>query len=327
MSSAFQALDNMNTSYAQIIFGYMMYTLSPYFMVFVNIALQAIGIHQYTIEGDTRKISKHLEKTVNTTFIYRNHQMHKSGYFFSLDCIGVYQEIRFSDENMIIMYCSPTYFASLVAEEPRTPEIPCKVESKSVKTVRKFNRTGTFKNFYYVPLKIDVTSIQPIGSQISIVNSIVDLFRAKQRAAVFIHGVTGAGKSTIGYLVAKALDADYCNTFKPTDAGDSFPNLINDIQNRSIYTTPLVIMLDEVNIMINAIHTKTVEKHREIPIPISDKADWTNLFDDLVFHKNIILIMTSNESKEAIDSLDTAYLRPGRIDNTYSMLSQIESEI
>ena len=301
-----------------------MYTLSPYIMVFVNMSLQAIGINQYTIEGDTRKISKHLEKTVNTTFIYRNQHLQKSGYFFSQDCIGMYQDVRFSDENMIVLYCSPTYFARLVAEETRTADIPSKVETKTVKTIRKYNRSGSFKNFYYVPLKIDVTSIQPIGSQASIVNNIIDLFQTKQRTAVFIYGVTGAGKSTIGYLVAKALDADYCNTFKPTDAGDNFPNLLNEIQNRSSYNTPLVIMMEEVNIMIKAIHEKTIVKHREYPIPISDKADWTNMFDDLVFHKHIILIMTSNESKEAIDSLDTAYLRKGRIDACFSMLEPIQ---
>jgi ATP-dependent 26S proteasome regulatory subunit len=84
-------------------------------------------------------------------------------------------------------------------------------------------------------------------------------------------------------------------------------------------------MLDEVNIMINAIHTKTVEKHREIPIPISDKTDWTNMFDDLMFHKHVIVIMTSNQSKEEIDALDRAYLRTGRIDATFSMLSPINT--
>lgn len=315
----------MITSYAQIVFGYMMYTLSPYFMVFLHVALQAIGINHYTIEGDNRKICKQLEKTVNTTFIYRNQQMHKSGYFFSPDCIGLYQEARFPEDNSIVLYCSPTYFTALTKEEAKTFEITdCDVPDQT-KTIKKYNRTGSFKNFYYVPLTIDVTGIKPLDSQGPIVDSILSLYRSKQRATVFIHGVTGAGKSTIGYLVAKALNGNYCNTFKPTDAGDCFTNLLNDVQNRSSNDTPLIIMLDEVNIMINAIHTKTVEKHREIPIPISDKTDWTNMFDDLMFHKHVIVIMTSNQSKEEIDALDPAYLRPGRIDATFSMLSQIET--
>lgn len=316
----------MIASYAQIIFGYMMYTLSPYFMVFVNLALQAVGINHYTIEGDIRKICKQLEKTVNTTFIYRNQQMQKSGYFFSPDCIGLYyQESRFNEDNKISMYCSPTYFTALTKEDAKTFEIDDFDVPDQTKTIKKYNRTGSFKNFYYVPLTIDVTGIKPIDSQGPIVDSILNLYRSKQRSTVFIHGVTGAGKSTIGYLVAKALNGNYCNTFKPTDAGDCFTNLMNEIQNRNDSDTPLIIMLDEVNIMINAIHTKTVEKHREIPIPISDKTDWTNMFDDLIFHKHVIVIMTSNQSKEEIDALDPAYLRKGRIDATYSMLSQIET--
>jgi len=301
----------------------MMYTLSPYVMVFIHVALQAIGINYYTIEGDTRKICKQLEKTVNTSFIYRNQQIHKSGYFFSPDCIGLYQEARFSEDNRIVLYCSPSYFAKLTKEETQTfeeVEVP-----DQIKTIKKYNRTGSFKNFYYVPLTIDVTGIKPLESQGPIVDSILSLYRTKQRCTVFIHGVTGAGKSTIGYLVTKALNGNYCNTFKPTDAGDCLTNLMNEVQNRNDSDTPLIIMLDEVNIMINAIHTKTVEKHREIPIPISDKTDWTNMFDDLMFHKHVIVIMTSNQSKEEIDTLDRAYLRTGRIDAAFSMLGQINT--
>jgi len=49
-----------------------------------------------------------------------------------------------------------------------------------------------------------------------------------------------------------------------------------------------------------------------------------NMFDDLIFFKNIILIMTSNESKEEIDALDPAYLRTGRTDKCVSMLKPLK---
>jgi hypothetical protein len=317
----------MITTYAQMIFGYMMYTLSPYLMVFVNVSLQYLGIRQYTIEGDNihyRKICKHLEGTLNTNFVYRNQQLIKSGYFISLDCIGIYNNnSQYSDNNCIIIFCSPKYFNMITAEES-IPKIHVSPQKEPVSNkIKKYTRTGCFKNFYYVPLTIEVTA-EPVGDQGPIVDSILALYNKNGRAAIFIHGITGAGKSTIGYLVAKALNGSYCNTFKPTDPGDSFANLLSEIQNRSSSDKPLILMLDEINIMIHAIHEKKIKNYRDMPVPISDKIDWVNMFDDLVFFKNIILIMTSNESKEAIDALDTSYLRKGRIDASFSMLNPLE---
>jgi hypothetical protein len=320
----------MIATYAQMIFGYMMYTLSPYLMVFINASLQYIGIRQYTIDGDTtqyRKICKHLEGAMNTNFIYRNQQLIKAGYFISLDCVGLYNnQSRYTDENSITLFCTPAYFTKITAEESRihVPTLPTKGPVSN--QVKKYTRTGSFKNFYYVPLTIDVTA-EPIGEQGPIIDSILDLYNKQGRATVFIHGVTGAGKSTIGYLIAKALNGNYCNTFKPTDPGDSFANLLSEIQNRSTSEKPLIIMLDEVNSMIHAIHDKKIVNCRDMPVPISDKVDWVNMFDDLVFFKNIILIMTSNESKEEIDALDPAYLRTGRIDKCVSMVKPIEITI
>jgi ATP-dependent 26S proteasome regulatory subunit len=43
----------------------------------------------------------------------------------------------------------------------------------------------------------------------------------------------------------------------------------------------------------------------------------------MIFYKNIVLILTSNESKDHIDKMDPAYLRKGRIDETYSMMEQL----
>jgi len=43
----------------------------------------------------------------------------------------------------------------------------------------------------------------------------------------------------------------------------------------------------------------------------------------MIFYKNVIFILTSNESKESLDALDPAYLRKGRIDATYEMLEEL----
>jgi hypothetical protein len=47
--------------------------------------------------------------------------------------------------------------------------------------------------------------------------------------------------------------------------------------------------------------------------------------DDLIFYK-IILIFTSNTSKQDIDKIDPSYLRQGRIDEYYYMDKPIHQE-
>jgi hypothetical protein len=44
----------------------------------------------------------------------------------------------------------------------------------------------------------------------------------------------------------------------------------------------------------------------------------------MIFYKNVVLILTSNVSKQAIDDLDPAFLRHGRINATFSMMKPID---
>ena len=44
----------------------------------------------------------------------------------------------------------------------------------------------------------------------------------------------------------------------------------------------------------------------------------------MIFYKRLIVIMTSNTSKDTIDALDTSYLREGRIHANYSMPNKLE---
>jgi hypothetical protein len=53
-----------------------------------------------------------------------------------------------------------------------------------------------------------------------------------------------------------------------------------------------------------------------------DKSDWNSMLDkvtDLGFYPNLILILTSNVTIDAIHELDPSILREGRIDKAYHM--------
>jgi len=189
--------------------------------------------------------------------------------------------------------------------------------------IKKFWRQGQYKNFYYPSMKLDVSHINPIGDQGRVADDIIRLYKRYGRATVFIHGVSMAGKSTIGYLVAKYLKGHFCHTFNPTDPGDHFQRLIGEMNPRDEENMPVIVVLEEANEIIHAIHYKTVAKIPDIPTPVHNKGSWVTFLDDLVFYKNVILILTSNESKADLDALDPAYLGPGRIDACYSMMNQL----
>ena len=63
----------------------------------------------------------------------------------------------------------------------------------------------------------------------------------------------------------------------------------------------------------------TSQPPADIPTAVYNKSTWSNFLDDMIFYKNVILVLTSNTSKETIDSLDQAYLRKGRINEYYTM--------
>jgi len=199
---------------------------------------------------------------------------------------------------------------------------PVPVYYEEVK-IKMFWRQGQYKNFYYSSIKMDVSHINPIGDQKRVTDDIIRLFKKGTRTTVFIHGVSMAGKSTIGYLVAKHLKAHFCHTFNPTDPGDHFQRMIGELNPRDEENTPIVVVLEEANEIIHSIHNRTVHKIAEIPTPVHNKGTWTTFLDDLVFYKNLILILTSNESKADLDALDPAYLGPGRIDACYSMMNKL----
>jgi hypothetical protein len=190
--------------------------------------------------------------------------------------------------------------------------------------IKKFWRQGAYKNFYYPSMKLDVTHINPIGDQGRVADDIIALYNKRGRAVtVFIHGVSMAGKSTIGYLVAKKLKGNFCHTFNPTDPGDHFQRMIGELNPHDEENVPIIIVLEEANEIIHAVHNKTVLRVAEIPTPVHNKGTWITFLDDLVFYKNVILILTSNESKADLDALDPAYLGPGRIDACYSMMNRL----
>lgn len=314
---------------------------------------QKFGISRYVMYGDKdnyKKILRLIEKqTKSTSLSYRNGKIQPAGYFYGPRCIGAYtQESRYADDERVVIITTTDYYNSLIKavetggcsgfdaatadnsskEQSLQDTAPLIIKDKPAKeTIDVFIRSGTYKNFFYKKLSKDVSNISPFATQEPIVEDIIRQYKQKDRLAVFIHGVSMAGKSTIGYLVAKTLKANYTHSFNPSDPGDTFDNLIGDVNHGEDRATddekPLVIVLEEADVVIDNIHKQLIKRHADIPTAVHNKTTWNNFLNDLVFYNKIIVILTSNSSKEDIDKLDPSYLNQGRINKTYSMMEPL----
>ena len=309
-------------SVKEMMLGYLFYNFSPNYIFYLFYYF--FKIKKYVITGDKEITNSIMKKIMNHIFYtevsHLNGRNQPSGYFIGKKYYG-YIEIK--DGTTITIYTKEETYNQLMEQEEKETEKEI-VEYKPIikNKVNVFIRKGTYRNIYYNSLRLDLSHINPIGDQQHVIDSIKTLYNKNDRTSIFIHGVTGAGKSTIGYLLAKELNASYCHTFNPTEPGDYLSNLIVDVRTQD---DPVVIVIEEVDVLIKKINDG-IDKNVEIPIEIYNKTTWNNFMDDLIFYK-IILIFTSNTSKKDIDKIDPSYLRQGRIDEYFYMGKPINEKL
>jgi hypothetical protein len=301
----------MVTAY-EIVIGYIVCSINP--MYFMMMFLSLFQIKYYIISENrelTSSILRKIAPNIISPFIKHVDKDVPFGYFVGKRYMG------FIKDNEVHLLTYPSMYKELIY-------MPCVFMQTSIPvqeaSITVYVRKGTYKNLYYTPIKMDLSHISPLGDQGEILKSIVDIYQTQGRATVFLHGVTGAGKSTMGYLLAKELKGFYCHTFNPTDPGDQLSTLIVDVQRDD---EPLILVMEEVDTMIQCIHQNKYEKHLEIPISVYNKSTWSSFLDDMIFYKKVILVLTSNTSKEDVDVWDESYLRHGRIHASYSMKTKL----
>jgi hypothetical protein len=100
------------------------------------------------------------------------------------------------------------------------------------------------------------------------------------------------------------------DTFCPTDPNDTLTNLYELVGPTE--TKPLIVLLDEVDVLYDQIVNQTIGPHKELPILIRSKTDWNGFFDkfDRLRYPHVILLMTSNRS---VREFDESMVRDGRI--------------
>jgi len=294
-----------------MVLGYVVCFMNPLYIMLFLLSLCRI---RYYVLCENRELIQSILKRfkIQTPFTKRIQEKDISfGLFYGYGYVGYLSSDREQEMHLLTI---PSLYQKMLEMPVNTPMPLMNTTERS--WIQVYIRKGSYKNLYYCPFKMDLSHITPIGDQGPILDQIVELYHTHQRATIFIHGQSGTGKSSIGYLLAKQLKGFYCHTFNPSEPGDQLSNLIVDMQRDD---EPIVIILEEIDTLLFAIHENEIVKHPEIPIAVYNKSTWSSFLDDMIFYKHIIVIMTSNTSKDVIDKMDDSYLRKGRIHASYTM--------
>ena len=142
--------------------------------------------------------------------------------------------------------------------------------------------------------------------------------KASKSGTFFVYGEPGTGKSLLTLLLAKQIGAYYCDSWKPTDPGDTLSRVYSAISPDE--EKPLVLVLEECDKILFDVLDGKIVQHKHILIQVREKSDWNGMLDkvtDLGFYPHTILILTSNIYLDKINERDKSLLRKGRIDKAY----------
>jgi hypothetical protein len=223
--------------------------------------------------------------------------------------------------------------------EAKIKEISTNIEDENIANtviqnthkIKILDREGTYSWFRYSKrITSDMQCFKARPNQQLIIDNIMEYYKKNKNGVILLHGEKGIGKSMIPILLAKEFvnldnkkntDPDdivsYCDTFNPTDPGDSFITLYNT--SYPTKNTPLIIVFEEVDIIIKKIHNTNIERHKNSPIMIRDKTSWNQFFDrfDRKYYPYTIIMMTTNETPDYINNMDLSYIRDGRVNQIF----------
>lgn len=293
-----------------------------------------IGIQFYIVSE--QKVSKFLKKVRVFSSLKRNDE--DDGWVFGWPFVGyIYSTKTTYEEEKKELYILTfrKFFQKKMKEIEMVNENDNDIHKSDIKLknereiINLYEREGGYSYFRYSKRTFNLDYLTPRDDQLKIVNDIINVYEKNKCCVSIIHGPKGVGKSMISLLLAKELTKRYkeitkdeenlinfCDTFKPTDPGDSFINLYN--KSSPMKYTPLIVTLEEFDTIIQDIHHNKILPHDSFHILIRDKASWNQFFDrfDRKYFPNVIFVMTTNSTPSLINDLDPSYIREGRVDIT-----------
>ena len=225
---------------------------------------------------------------------------------------------RGNKEKHLILFSTKKVYTNILQGESINEK-----STKGEKEITLFqNTTENYFNIKYASRSYSPNLKDIWASQQWVVDETMKIFKDNGSAIVLLCGLPGIGKSAIPIFQCKEFLKDttftgvnLVKTWNPTTPGDSFVNLYNKVKPTK--TKPLIVVLEEIDGIIMAIHNSTVNIHKHMPIEITNKTSWNAFcdnFDPLCgIYKNVIVFLTSNQNISFFDNLDPSYMRDNRI--------------
>jgi len=311
----------LNTLYLSI--GVTIFNHLPWHLIFLFTKSYALRYYVLTKKEECKKIQKKIG--TNTSHVTDNNK----GFGFAIGCWYIlYIDLTGgSDEGeryKVSIVATESSFKSLIKddEDDNVDIINNKkynllsqdiVSEKQKKNINIWECFGNPHNRWYRKRVIKIPNFFPLGTQIPIIEQIIEQYEKNKHVTAFIHGLPGSGKSIIGLLLTKHYSSSYCKCLRMWKPGETLANLHCEVDPTE--DKPLIILLNEIDIPLVNI-TNGIPDHKNLDISIQDKSGWNDLFDDIQIgmYPNIIMILTSNKTPQFINELDPSYLRESRID-------------
>lgn len=187
------------------------------------------------------------------------------------------------------------------------------------KKISYITRTGEYGYFQYKIRYINLNhmsahnEITMYSHQEKLFKSTMNFYKTNNFCKIYLNGNPGCGKTYFGYILAQKLGCYLCDCYNPYEPSSNLNEIYHSCRLKP--EKPLILILDEVDILLEKIHNKTTEGHKKYSREIYDKTTWNNFMDKIEFglYPYLIIIMNSNKQKAYIDNMDASYLRQGRI--------------
>ena len=300
--------------------GLGMYLLNNVPWVSIFLFTQFIGIRLYNITDKETilRIQRRLKYASHTSDDGK-----KSGYAFGkwfLLWISIVKNQEGDIFNAFII-SNETSFQKLINDTntvKNDANDPEKEEQIEINKIKIYERSGNFYNIWYRKRELLMKQVVPRGNQQHILESIEEHYMKNEHSVVLLHGEPGTGKTMIGLMLANKLNASYCNNLIPWHPGIRLGDLYQDVEPTK--ENPLIICFDEFDNALIEIHNK-IPLHKVVPIQITDKPSWNRFLDEINrgMYPYLILILTTNKTPDFINTLDSSYIREGRVDITFAL--------
>lgn len=207
--------------------------------------------------------------------------------------------------------------ASNVESCPKSPTCSMK------RTVQVYRRYSPWKGNGYKTYESSYHLDYVTPQQLTVIEEIERMTQNSQKnhfssSGVFlISGPVGTGKSMVGRILADRLSAALCDDFNPTEPGVNLYHLIQEIEPSQ--ERPLVIVMDEVDQLIEAFMQNRIEDHRYMTTEVRDVQTWNQFMDHIHDIHHVIVILTSNVSKDWFKRKHESLIRPGRVHACFTL--------